>query len=255
VEDYQRILRHYARVAGLQTDPGPVNNQDNAETRQALSNFQAAYNRSFSPQIDVDGLIGPQTWGAFFDVYTAELAYILDTDTAGLSAYRSALRYVDNVQPYIACSEKLPIDQPGRDNYRSTENRRVEMLFFRNPYIPYLGCHASTKPYCMRTCDVGECGVYAPGFFEFVYLDVQSLLGRLPDRQQPNFEIKPINEDLNRVPDGPDDGYISANATSDVPEASPQDPASAWDFLEFFDDREPNEGSPEQQPLASGGRP
>ena len=254
VEDYQRILRHYARVAGLRTDPGEVNNQDNEATRQALLNFQIAYNRSFSPRITEDGLIGRETWGAIFDVYMAELASMLNTDTAGLASYRSSLRFVNNAEPYIACSEKHPIDQPNRDNFRSAENRRVEVLFFRPPYMPFLGCHGSTKPYCMRACDIGECGVYAPGFFEFVFLDAQALLGRLPGQEQPKFEIKPSNEDLNRVPDAPDEAYDSSNATSDVPEASAQDPTTAWDFLEFFDERAPNEGSPEQRPASSGGR-
>lgn len=245
VEDYQRILAHYARIAGFNTDPGPINGENNSATQEALRNLQSEYNTRFRKSIAVDGQIGPETWGAIFDLYVAELAAMLRTNGSGLSSYRSHLRYVDNSQPYIACSEKYPIDQPGRDNYKSAENRRVELLFFRPPRVPFLGCHSATKPRCMGACELGECGVYAPGFFEFAYLDAAALLGMLPGVLEPKFEIKPANADLETLPDKPDEEYSSSNETSDVPEARPSDPVSAWDFLEFFADRQPHEGSPE----------
>lgn len=245
VEDYQRILKHYAREFRWDCDPGDVDNQRGPQTEAAVANFQATYNTMLDKSIAVDGDVGSDTWGAFFDMYMEELALMLDTTPAELEASRR-VQLLSTDAPLIACGEQMPIDHPERPDYRSSVNRRVELLFFHRSYRPDLRCHASTTPFCMKACPRSACGVYGHERFEYVHILPRPLRGRYVGEYTPRFETRAIDVDLANVPDGPNESYGGSMQTSVV---LPDDP---WAFLEPFAALEPQEGSNEvDQGIAS----
>jgi len=77
--DVQRLLKYYRNI-----DPGPVDDQMGPKTKEAIEIFQQVYNQDRlalgvpnAPKIAVDGVIGLETWGAFFDYYQYSLAQLL----------------------------------------------------------------------------------------------------------------------------------------------------------------------------------
>ncbi|MFH1748264.1 MAG: peptidoglycan-binding protein [Planctomycetota bacterium] len=153
VEDYQQILKWVARKWGWDCDPGAVNNVLNNQTRTAIRRFQEDYNVTFDPNIGVDGVVGEETWGAFFDVYMDGIEDILGVEPAELQRLQGSLNYVNTANPTVACGENFPIDAVGRTNYRSRTNRRVELLFFdpgEEPTMPCFGPPGNcTAPSCI----------------------------------------------------------------------------------------------------------
>jgi len=230
VEDQKRICKHAARTRGWPSDPGPIDNVADAALRRALHNLREHFNRDFGRSIPLDGPAGRETWGAFFDVYMDELAGMLGVDVPGLATHRAELRFIDGAHRFIACGEKLPIEPDARDNFRSEEDRRVEVLFFSTKALPDLNCHAGAHPFCMRTCPREECGVYSPGLFFFVPVDPGVLGAVRPNRASDGpFEIVDADEDLDQLADKPDEQYVTVATIRDV-DAS-RDP---WAFLDSF---------------------
>ncbi|HEY0077395.1 MAG TPA: hypothetical protein VGB73_02035 [Pyrinomonadaceae bacterium] len=178
VEDYQQILKWVAETKGWGCHPGAVDNVSGAKTQAATREFQKTYNQVFSKSIGVDGVVGQQTWGAFFDVYIDALKEMLKTDDAGLAAFRQELRFIKDGQKDVGCGENFPIEARRFDNYRSEINRRVEILFFDPGEIPEMKCHPSAK-----TCVPKECELYNPKIYSFVHIPV------LPVKK-PEFQIK-----------------------------------------------------------------
>jgi hypothetical protein len=247
IEDYQSILKYVSRTRKWDCDPGAVDDVDGEQTQRGLRGFQQMYNSVFSASISVDGLIGRETWGAFFDVYIDDLAGMLGTTPDGLGSYRSALTFVDANNRYIACGEQVPIDQPQRDNFRSQENRRVELSFFKDPSLPDLSCHKAAGVFCQRNCSREECGVYAPGVANFVMID-PALLNNdpPPGPYQDQFTIADNNDDLTALADQPDELYASQMGASDVADGVP--PEIAWDYLDPFQTTDPPIGIGETTP-------
>ncbi|MDB5048344.1 MAG: hypothetical protein JWO30_1415 [Fibrobacteres bacterium] len=162
VEDYKLILKWTAKVQGWASDPGAVNNTDDAATKAALREFQKSYNLDFGKSIAVDGAIGPETWGAIFDVYMEALGNLLDTDRNGLAPHRDALRFITTGPTSVGCGENFPIEAADKDNFRSKTNRRVELLFFLPEQSPVLDCHKGAG-----ACIPSECPVYKKKEFKF----------------------------------------------------------------------------------------
>lgn len=164
VEDYQRILTWAAERFGFACDPGGIDNRHGPRTTEALRRFQADYNAMFGRAISVDGQIGDQTWGAFFDCYMAGLKDTLEVDDAGLAQLRAGLKFIDAGKPGVGCGEHFPIDAQGRDGFRSQTNRRVELLFFDPGEEPQLRCHPSAG-----VCQHEQCELYSrqPRLYEF----------------------------------------------------------------------------------------
>ena len=102
--------------------------------------FQREYNShshagsSEGTELATDGDWGPLTWGAVFDCYELDLAKRLSISREELKEYRSRFKWddiiLDSNVPYTGCGEYHPIDMAEKDNYRSQENRRVEVYFF-----------------------------------------------------------------------------------------------------------------------------
>lgn len=171
VMDYQLILTYFSRTFGWPCDPGGVDGDHGDLTDQAVRQFQETYNKLFGQSIAVDGEVGWQTWGAVFDVYLSDLASLLDVEVYELGRFRQHLCSVDGENCWIGCGERIPIAEPERDNYRSKENRRVELLFFHESNLPDLGAHLPGGS--IRSGDAGReaSGVYAPGAYEYLRLD------------------------------------------------------------------------------------
>jgi outer membrane protein OmpA-like peptidoglycan-associated protein len=165
VADYKEILAWAAAELGdlgFDCDPGAIDDNESTGV-EPVRRFQAAYNanrEALNPEADeleVDGDVGPLTWGAIFDCYELGLARELGVDADGLAELRANLVFVDPERKALGFSEHFPIEELGVDDYESQLNRRVEILFFEEGEEPDLE-HAEDDP------ETSE--VYLPGFYE-----------------------------------------------------------------------------------------
>lgn len=168
VEDYQQILKWVAATKGWGCDPGAVDNVAGTQTKAAVKEFQKTYNQVFGKSIGEDGVVGAETWGAFFDLYIDALKEMLKTDDAGLATLRTKLRFINDGLKDVGCGENFPIEAKRFDNYRSEINRRVEILFFDPDEIPEMKCHPSAKK-----CVPKECELYNPKIYSFIHIPVE----------------------------------------------------------------------------------
>lgn len=160
-EDRDDILRWASKLFGWPCDP---DNYASAPSTAAY-HFHRAYNRDErvrTTKVQEAWVFTDQSWGAIFDCYQYQLAILLGfNDTTAFSFYREAsLRFLDVTRPWTGCGEAHPIEEPLRDQYRSSTNRRVEMLFFIDE-PGTLGCAAGA---CAR------CRIYDSLFFKRVVL-------------------------------------------------------------------------------------
>jgi peptidoglycan hydrolase-like protein with peptidoglycan-binding domain len=173
VEDYQQILKWLATSWGWACDPGKIDNILGPKTRAAVRAFQETYNRGapslpdgFKANITVDGIVGRQTWGAFFDVYMRALQLALEVDAPKLRAIQQGLRFVDPARKTVGCGEHFPRSaNPALNGQSSTGNgarstagdaadRRVEILFFDPGEEPRLDCHAGSGRCVPAACEI-----------------------------------------------------------------------------------------------------
>jgi outer membrane protein OmpA-like peptidoglycan-associated protein len=117
-------------------DPGAIDD-DPTTGVDAVRDFQGQYNAAKEalgaedqPDLAVDGVVGPATWGAIFDVYEKGLAEELGVDAEGLRDLRARVRFLADDVKHVGFGESHPIEEPTRDQFRSQTNRRVELLFF-----------------------------------------------------------------------------------------------------------------------------
>jgi hypothetical protein len=163
VEDYQQILKWVHVIWDWDCDPGKVNNIPDNKTKQATKVFQQTYNRGdpemeegFSASIKEDGIVGEETWGAFFDVYTRVLMYIMEVDEEGLEELHNSLsqRFLDDTKKSVGCGENHPITEDRAENFRSKIDRRVEVLFFDPGEEPRLNCHPAPGKCVPEKCEI-----------------------------------------------------------------------------------------------------
>jgi outer membrane protein OmpA-like peptidoglycan-associated protein len=170
VEDVQQILKWISFNFQYDCDPGKITNEMNAETENALLNFQKRYNIDFVTlnihqnrfdhvftKIKEDGKMGKQTWGAFFDIYMLELLITLGIKESGLYALRDRLQFVKksppNPAPTVGCGENFP-ESGATTEEQNPVDRRVEILFFDDGEEPRLACHPR-KYNCIKSkCDL-----------------------------------------------------------------------------------------------------
>jgi hypothetical protein len=176
-DDVQHVLAFQARRAGWDCDPGQVTGKMDATTKKAIGRFQLAYNAEvdrakqdgldspFKAKIEVDEDIGPNTWGAFFDIYCAELMRLFGLDKfADLQSKLAGMTGFDGVGPSIGCGEHIPFQAGRREAFVPTEklvrpqhnpaDRRVEIMFFDPEEKPDLKCHAGGG------CNAAVCPLY-----------------------------------------------------------------------------------------------
>jgi outer membrane protein OmpA-like peptidoglycan-associated protein len=253
VEDVQRLLKHYRDI-----DPGPIDDAMGDQTRRAIETFQAVYNHDRvslgipgAPEIQVDGRLGPETWGAFFDYYQFSLAQLLgcgpqwtvrailgieepspstppSQDASGgseplwrarLDQWRRHLRPAHPQRPAIGLGESFPVEEASRDHYRSEANRRVEILFFQAddvPSIPSEPANGSTYtpdecPFCDST-QYRQDAIDAEAVFEHV-LELQTVNEEGAPVPRTDLLIRPLRGGETEVTSD-DHGYVR---TEEVP--------------------------------------
>lgn len=188
-DDIQTILAWQARRAGWDCDPGPITGTNNNATRRAIGRFQERYNVEvqrtadegldlpYRAQIGVDETVGPETWGAFYDVYMHELVRLLRVD--GVSEVEqkiAALLQFDSLPKFIGCGEHIPFASGRREPFadddererpqRNPSDRRVEILFFDDDEQPDLVCHSGPR------CDPTNCPLYNTGEYRHYEIGV-----------------------------------------------------------------------------------
>lgn len=144
ISDYKQILSWSTRAFPQYFDCAPPEIDEREYPGvEPLRRFQAQYNAAkqelgaTGSDIAVDGSIGPQTWGAIFDVYELALREELGADIAGLARLREQLTFVDDQRKALGFGEYHPADGSA-DGVRSQPNRRIEMLFFDSGEEPDL---------------------------------------------------------------------------------------------------------------------
>ncbi len=187
VADSQRMLKFAAFTLGWDCDPGAVDNEDGPRTRKAMKGFQRRYNDEVDESIAVDGVLGRQTWQAFFDVYMLELQDLLDVDHAGLAQLQTGIKFANPAHEAVGCGENHPIEAATKDEFRSRTNRRVEILFFEPGHEPKFPCHPGKQQ-----CKPALCEIYR-GHFQLEQVPVdeliatQQLLLEWPDQLTPDL--------------------------------------------------------------------
>ncbi len=193
IEDYQQIMKwiKFNTRWGWDTDPGDIDNIWGSLTRGATERFIAAYNTwvDSGDAPDVAVKIAPdmitrisndgqhrwpmEMWQAVFDVYNDELAAILRVNRDGLNGqYRSKLKWANDEKKIVSCGESFPIDDAEKDNYRSQQNRRVELLFFdEGEAPPVINCPGHRD----SVHTAAECPIWHNLHFIPVYVDPNDL--------------------------------------------------------------------------------
>jgi hypothetical protein len=221
VEDTQQILLWASHTYGWDCNPGAIDNKTGPITEAAVRGFQKRYNVEFpDTTITIDGIVGPQTWGAFFDLYMRELAELMDTDEAGLQEARGRIQFVDGARKSVGCGASQPMacavdgskSAPKRKGtkrvplvYRSSVDRRVEILFFAPGDEPELFCHADQK------CQPDKCEIYR-GFFTLTVIpcDLKPYLVSC-------FALDLLEQAANRIDENEFLAWASTVFGSDIP--------------------------------------
>lgn len=177
VEDYQQILRWIALTFRWPVDPGPIDGDHGPKTDKAVKRFQNLWNELMGGELTEDGKVGPQVFGAFFDVYRSALSRLLGVPEPGLADLLGGIQFTDPAR--VGCGESFPKDRPGEDEVESSINRRVELYFFDEDELPKLKCHASEGACDKAACDLFE-GVFVPEPLPAGGIDHGALDGMLP---------------------------------------------------------------------------
>ena len=158
--DAWRMCRYFAHVFGWDCDPGPSESGlDSGAAGEALARFRASYNQFFHKEIPVEGSLGAEDWGAFFDACMKVLASLLGLEEeSGLAEWRSAVQFVASDRQSHGYGALVTIPRETSGRWRSKENRRVEILAFPSGALPSLGEAESA----------GKSSVYGTGLYEIV---------------------------------------------------------------------------------------
>lgn len=192
-EDVKHILRWVARWKGWPCHTDSTGNVCDQSMTDATKGFQQSFSDDpeFHP-IGVDGSVGKETWGAFFELYMARLAELAQTDVAGLAALRGKVNWLYGDKKSLGCGEYHPIDMPGKDGFKSQINRRVELLFYdpeEEPLEKPSGslCHAG------GVGGASTCLIYNPLLYEYEHLVPKRLhLTTVDDHFAPGAETLDI---------------------------------------------------------------
>jgi outer membrane protein OmpA-like peptidoglycan-associated protein/phage protein D len=156
-KDVQQILSWAARKRGWDCDPGKIDGDIGSGTQTALKSFKRHCNEELGTSLQEDAKVDDPFWRAVFALYMSELAKLLDAEVSELDGFRSALAWVDEAKHCVGCGESWPIEESGKDNFRSATNRRVEVLFFEAGQEPKLDCHPAPGK-----CAKAQCELYPP---------------------------------------------------------------------------------------------
>ena len=179
VEDYQRTFKSLADLYYWDCDPGAVDNQDGPNTRASVKGFQREANSIFDLGLVVDGIIGPKTWLAIFNVYRlllervgVDLEHVYPLGNNGKGVY--------------GCGESFPIEEIENKNLISQANRRVEIYFSARghikPLLPPPNPNTNLTPaecilYNKRACKVTTFGSLSSLSFRYDSIEGDRLAG------------------------------------------------------------------------------
>ncbi len=154
-EDVQQILTWVAATFGWDCDPGGIDNDFGADSKDALSRFKTRYNEEFEPAIPVTTSTKDEaTWRAFYDCYQRGLEKLLGADAAAVATLRAGVRFLASGPRTVGCGESHPIT--ASTTLTSQIDRRVELLFFDGNERPRLDCHPGSQ------CLPEHCELYGP---------------------------------------------------------------------------------------------
>ncbi len=216
IEDYQQIMLFVKQNTrwGWNCDPGAINNQWNNPTKEATKNFITSYNAwvlanqappgaTVIPDNTISIISNSGThrwtldmWRAVFDIYNDEIAAALGVPRGQIGRYRALVMYTDDLKQLVACGESFPLDNAGRDNYRSQLNRRVELLFFDKEEIPVLNCPTRTSS--IHT--PAECPLWHKWHFAAVHIDPADLTATAYHLRFNYFDR--VHQAVKTMPDG-----------------------------------------------------
>ena len=221
-DDAPIVLHYAAQEHGIPCEPLDASKASPDEIRA----FQEGFNNKFNASIAVDGKVGDQTRGAYFDLYQADL----DRRAGGKEAMqrlRRQLRFVNPAHKVLPCGEKFPREKPLEDGLRSQANRRVELLFFAPPRLPDVAAP-----------DAGE-QIYKRKLFSFVALDLDELVGPETPPTGTSRSLFAFSLASDPIRDSDADDVL----TTSMPAAGVRDPNDGWAFLRPFDELHPDEGT------------
>ncbi|MCB2229517.1 hypothetical protein KQH82_02295 [bacterium] len=188
VEDYQQIIEYFHHAtppwkrSNWNCDPQGLDDKFGNKTRNAVNGFAQGFNRDYAVPFNKRQLpnnLGdiianrpsnswPEAdWEAIYDLYSQVLCDTLRILPLELDNRRqTALKFVDDDQKFVGCGESFPLDSQGRDNYRSQQNRRVEILFFQPNDAPVMTCPGAID----RTHEERECPLWSRYHFRPTYI-------------------------------------------------------------------------------------
>jgi hypothetical protein len=164
VEDYQQILRYVFQNRKWPCNPGKIDDSWGPNTKSATAAFINYYNTEFADKFkgaytdvfDLPRLSTGETalvdrdgkhrwtealWKAAYAIYDKTIADALKLTPKALKDRRVELiKYVDDMNRFVACGESFPIDQAQKDNYRSKSNRRVEIIAIDEKEVVKIQC-------------------------------------------------------------------------------------------------------------------
>lgn len=169
VEDYQQVLNYVNKIYKYPCHSGKVDDKWGDITKGATESFIRYYNGEFITRYSKD-FTGPmaltpippgqlelvkkdgkkrwteELWKAAFNFYFLALASALEVKPTVLyERCRKDLKWVNDKKKYVACGESFPIDKAKKDNYRSQDNRRVEILVFDRNETLTIDCPVTDK--------------------------------------------------------------------------------------------------------------
>ena len=215
-DDDAVFVRYAARTRGWPCEM----DGDRKASAQEIKEFQKSYNEEFGAHVAVDGIVGKQTLGAYYDILADDLARAVG-GADKLKALRGDLRFVSKQRRCIGFGEKYPVDPSEPDGTRCQSDRRVEMLLFGPPRIPdlsdpqeagreiYVEKIYEVAPLTPDTIEPGSGEDTPPGDFQLV------------DAEPPEPGVGEPEEELATTMD-----YVD----------SARDPQDRWAFLEPLDE-------------------
>jgi hypothetical protein len=139
IEDYQQILAYAAKKKNRPDyDPKGIDDAWGPDTRAACEAFFTTVCPTGATGI-IDAIQNSakkkwpiEAWRYVYDLYDEVLRTRLDLSAVRMERKRQYLRSRVALLPqgWVACGEMWPIEEAQKNNYRSKENRRAEILLF-----------------------------------------------------------------------------------------------------------------------------
>lgn len=223
IEDYQQIMQHYnEKHPEWNCDPGEINNSWNSQTRTATENFFHA-NGISDDEVNKVANDGQHRWTvvawlAVYDLYDKEIDDYLGEDEAGEGPKGppprdtcggrapeptrpkrgTRLRFADVNHKVLGCGESFPIQNSLKNNYKSQQNRRVEILFFEAGEFPPIVMPLSPSEKMTHE----SVPIFHPKLMEHIYVDPFDLFAVQYHLRFVYFDR--FNKKIQAVPEGLD---------------------------------------------------